>query len=94
MDEETLSELINIIKKRRIEGRVEGDLGSLDYRIGRKDARGTFNIDDATIKAMLGYDGNWSLNAHKPLWGGNLNFDASKGDDGNRQFYLRFQKQF
>ncbi len=80
MDEQTLDQLLEVIKKRRI----EGSIGDLDYRIDRKAVRGKLDLDNATIRAMLGYDGNMNLNAQAPLWGGQINFDANHTDNGNR----------
>lgn len=80
MDEETLDQLLQVIKKRRI----EGNIGDLDYRIDRKAIRGNLDLENATIRAMLGYNGDMSLNAQAPLWGGQFNFDAQRNDNGNR----------
>ena len=85
--DDLVGELLQAIKRRRI----EGSIGDLDYQIGRKNVKGQMQINDATIKALLGYDGNVHLNAQAPLWGGNLNIDAQHNDNGNR-FDLGYQR--
>lgn len=79
MDSEFLNELAKAIKRRSIEGNV----GDLNYRIGSKDVRGNINLDDATIRGLIGYDGTAQLNAQSPLFGGHVNFDANHALDGN-----------
>lgn len=84
------SALAEILKQRKIQGEV----GPFDYQIGMKNAQIQGNLKDAFVKALLKYKGGWNLNAHMPLVGGQLGLDASKGDDGNKQIYLQYQKNF
>ena len=85
-----LKGLSDILRNRKI----QGNIGDLQYTAGTKNINTNFPIGDATIKAMLGYDGGMSLNANAPIHNGNVNFDASRGEDGNRKFYLRLNKAF
>lgn len=84
------SGLAEMLKNRRL----GGNIGDLQYQIGKNNIQANMPINNATIKAMLGYDGNAGLNAQMPLTNGNINFDASRGPDGNRKFYIRLQKAF
>lgn len=71
----------------------QGDLGPMGYELNRKGLKLNGNIDNAMAELMLKLNGDWNLQAQKPLWGGNLQFNASDGD-GGRKYGLQFQKQF
>lgn len=88
MEGEGIKGLVEVLKNAR-----EGSLGPFDYKLGTKNVKGEMQINDALVKAMIGYNGNWNLQGEMPLWGGQLNLEASK-QDGNPYYGLQFQKNF
>ncbi len=84
-----LEELLDVIRRSR-----GGRIGDIDYEIGKDGINGQMQTGDATIRALLGYDGNMALNVNKPLWGGQLGLDASKNDEGNKRLMLKYRKTF
>lgn len=45
------------------------------------------------LRGKFNYNGDMSVNASTPLWGGDLNFDYSK-NSGNNRYYIQFKKDF
>jgi hypothetical protein len=80
---------LDLLKKRKI----KGSLADVMYEIGTKNAKFEAGYNNALIKAMIGYDGNSSLNVTAPMFGGNVGFDANR-NNGNNSYYLQFQKRF
>ena len=84
-----LDDLLEIIRRGRA-----GKVGDIDYQIGADGINGEMKSGDATIRALLGYDGKWALGMDRPMWGGNMSLDASKPEGKEKQLMLKYRKAF
>lgn len=72
---------------------AKGQAGTVDYKIGGRKTELQASVNDALVKALLKYNGDWNISAHKPILGGDMNLNASS-NNGNRAYSLQFQRKF
>lgn len=71
----------------------EGKLGPFEYELRLKKALFKAQLRDLALNGTINYNGDWNLQAQKPLWGGNLNLNAHE-NDGKKNYYLQYEKRF
>lgn len=71
----------------------KGNLGPFDYEMKKNGINLQAEYENALAKAFFNKNGNWNAEVNTPMFGGDLGFRA-QDQNGNRNYYLQFNKQF
>ena len=77
----------------RIRDLRSGNIGPVDYKVGRKGIKFNGQYGGLTGSGRIDYDGDVNLDLLLPLFGGQLNFNALRKDDDSK-YYLQYLKRF
>lgn len=72
--------------------KLTGSVGDMDYELSRKGLQLQAEIQDAMLRAQIRPSG-WNLRATKPMWGGEVNLNAS-GGQGDPRYEFQYQRNF